>query len=358
VHWAASILGEGFYSSNWMVNSASGIIARGLQQAYGDGGSGFVSLHSIIGTQGIAGMASTLTATGTTGTGVGGWDLNLNSMNSYAIFPHAGQTPTYTDIAVRGRFIDIFWIPLGVSTNQFAYQVDGGPFTVVNTGVAITGTFGVTTVDLGTPNVNHTLTVSAGANGAAGSPFMMGHAGRNAAGMLPIIMGFSGRTSADVNRVITANGFTGVNGSSGGLSIQTGPEGPPDLLIYSDVWINDIAAALTSVQVAANTAQTFDFARGGNPNCDIVVAMAHRGSTADANELYPQYMETVEGITKSYGGMFINMWTAGQNNYNYMAGYNYWGDGAADGLPGNNSVHPSDIGHNVLGNFILQQLLA
>lgn len=274
VNFSASIW-NGFYSSNWQRTVAAaptgveGLVMDGLQRLYGDGGSGFISVVSTTGV--TAGSASTITPTGAGGA-VGGWDTFASGMNSFALFPHAALNgATLVDTNVRGTTIDIYWLKVGVGHN-FAYNIDGAGAVTVN-GVATDGNSGVTTI-AGLSDTTHNLVISA----PAGQPFIMGWRGRRASGIVPIRMGHVGRSTPDITTAGAPNVTTPGAGTTGGTSIQFFA---PDLLILADMGINDIGSQVTPDTFAQALSQACEYAKAGNPACDIVIPMSHRGNVAD-----------------------------------------------------------------------------
>jgi lysophospholipase L1-like esterase len=347
-----------FFASRWAANQVAaataleGLIMSYLQGRYGDGGSGFFSTFNVDGV--TAGSASGVAASGAGGNGAGGWDKVAQGMNSNALFPHvAASGVTLTDPNVRGSAIDMLWIPGTAAGITFQYNIDGaGLVQVANTVGAVTG-IGKTTV--GVAAGTHQLVIVA--NG--GQPFIMGWTGRNPTGILPVRLGHAGRTSNDLTTAgfgypaAQTTGLTSIPGAViSGTQVQTQQAAnlwpqPIDLLLIQ-LGINDVAISATAPQTfAANISQAIDIAKGANSACEVIITMAHRGNTADANDLYSDYCGRARGIAETYAAAFFSYWAGsfGRNNYGYMAGQQFWGDGTADGLPGADAVHPSNIGH-------------
>lgn len=346
---------EGYYSSSWATKTWKALTYAALQAAYGDGGSGFVSVHSTTGLG--TGSASTITATGASGTGVGGWDAYTSGPNGYMLFAHAAANgATLVDTNVRGRFIDVIYLPTTTAGVTIGYAVSGGgPSGSIGTTVGSVMGIGKFTIDRGSGNAGVcTLTLTA----TGGQPFIGGWLGRNATGIIPMRAGYAGRTTGAVAGAPAVGLPTGQ--TTGYLSIYSlYGVGVPSLFMYSaDMLINDIAATTTALAVGQNIAQAFDWAKLSNTNCDIVAFAPHKGNTADTTYLYQQYLRELRAVCEEYGAMLIDAWPIGYNVWSYWNGLGYWGDGTNDGLAGSNVVHPSDAGHQAMANILKPLLLA
>lgn len=370
MNWSASIW-NGFYSSNWQRTTTTaptgveGLVMDRLQQLYGDGGSGFISVFCTTGV--TAGSASTITATGSGGTGAGGWDSYLFGINSMTLLPHAsGNGATLTDTNVRGTSIDIYWLPVTATGNTFTYNIDSSGAVTVDTHVASVTGLGRTTIT-GLSDTTHTLVIS----NVLGFSYLMGWTGRRATGILPIRMGHAGRTMTDVSTAAPAGlpaaqttPYTSIPGamlSGAVVQSQQGVNLWPqalDLMIVGDMGINDIANGTTSLLFEGDLTFLLDIARTANSNCDIVIVPAHRGNTADANEVYSSYIRPSISVAEGYGAAVINMWPLGRNAYApwNTSNLGYWGDGTNDGLAGSDGVHLSDKGHAFVAKTVLPLL--
>ncbi len=157
-------------------------------------------------------------------------------------------------------------------------------------------------------------------------------------------MNHAGRASSDVasKSLLTSGATTGL------LSIEALA---PDLFVYA-LGVNDIAAATTPSAYAAYVAYALDYARAGNPLCDIVMVAPHRGNLPDPGQLYPQFMVELRAIAESYGAMLVNFWPIGKNSYPYWSKLGYFGDDGWDGLAGADPVHPSDAGYAFMASVL------
>lgn len=303
-NWSASIW-NGFYSSNWQriyqnvlgtntpkpPTGIEGLVMDALQQKYGDGGSGYFSVQSVNGV--VAGSASTASASGAGGNFVGGWDTlaNVGAINNVNMFPHvSGSGVTVTDTNVRGSNIDVYWYPtLTAGPPTLAVTIDGVAQTAITLTVGSVTGIGKTTYPV-SPGT-HTLQIAA----TVGQPFLVGWCGRFDTGILPVRLGKVGRASYDAsvgNQTLMPNAETtgkqslqGAALQSGGTNLwgsgKSGETSGPDLLIVADMMLNDITYQ-QPVDVAVNAfQQILNYARIGNPNCEILVVNANLGAAND-----------------------------------------------------------------------------
>jgi len=171
----------------------------------------------------------------------------------------------------------------------------------------------------------------------SGSAALADVRGLNTTGIVGYGMNHFGRSSGDVHTVTSLSSALTI----GRVSIEAFA---PDLFIYEE-GINDLTFDVLGISYAYNVASAMDFALAGNPLCDVVIVVPHRGNTPDLTELYPAYIRELRAVADSYGALLVDFWPIGKNSYPYWSNLGYFGDGTADGLSGNNPVHPGDAGH-------------
>jgi lysophospholipase L1-like esterase len=323
-------IAQGFYSSSFATNGFFNKLVLALQNQYGDGGSGACS---VINTNGlIPGSAGNITASGSGGNAVGGFDAFAIGLNGYALYPNTpGSGAALTFTGIRGTTVQVVNYPTGYA-GTMTVSVDGGAPTTIS------GSTGGSAVAMGVTNIAATAGVHiVVVTFNSGTAILADVRGLNNDGIVGYGMNHYGRSSGDV-RTTTYLSSTPLMGN---ICIEAFA---PDLFIFEE-GINDIGYDVLGITYAYNVACAMDFARAGNPLCDIVIVAPHRGNTPDLAELYPAYIGELRAVAESYGAMLVDFWPIGRNSYPFWSSLGYFGDGTNDGLAGSNPVHPSDAGH-------------
>lgn len=338
---------QGFEASD-LTTRASGntyvnVLRNALQAQYGDGGSGFISaamsplFFSAPWTSANTGVSTTGTWTKESGAGPASADIYTNAPGSTVTFQY-----------VRGTKIPVYH---GTNTiaGFFTVTIDGTLVGNVNSNAALGIGVETYTVAAGT----HTVTITASDTNYTN---IFGVRGTNSTGVIVDNFGLTGQTSGGG---LSAAGYGATVPWSGGSSI------PCDLFIYA-LGVNDAHAntgyANTADIYAQNIATTFEYIKNDTTftslgTTDLMIMMPHIGQFQGAGPNYGVMMERAMGIAAAYGGAFVSMGTIYRNSYNYFHSLNGFG-GTADssGAAGNDPVHPSNIGHNLYGQILVNLL--
>lgn len=341
---------RGYYASDLGPTSSNtswaGKLRTYLQGLYGDGGSGFhgsrdnATAHANLSAYTLP---VTLTGTwadylGTDGPGSQGMQCNTT-----------GSTMTTT---VRGSTVKVYYITVS-SGGTMDIAVDGATAESVDTagsnGVGIYTKSGLST---GTHQIVITKTAT-----DTGYVFILGFSGTNDTGLIVHNFARTGGNSA----------HPATNASYGGGQWAGGNLLPCDLIIYG-YGVNDAASNVAIDTYTANVrrylAGVVDIANANKPGLgnrpttpdpkngavDIMFHMPHVGKWEGASEFYPEYLTRVRGLAETFGAAVLDEWTIYRNSWNYFNSLSGWGQANGSPTPGatgTDSVHPSDIGHNL-----------
>lgn len=344
------------------------VLRRGLQQQFGNGGSGFRSSYDCV--------ASVLVAnygflSGELGSNTGGpWNiynaggstdgpgaLQLTNGPASGAGPFVAGTLTWRN--VYGSTINLYCADTNATVNL---TIDGG----ASIPIVLTNTSSIRRRQVAT-NLSpgpHTVVLSIGTAGV----FISGVEGLNPTGAVVHNYSQIGYTSQSfATAAVWTNGFA--------PTWMGGVNNPADLVIYQ-LGVNDAGNTLQPFLVS-NTANGaigafnayLDWVRvfldgvrdtaTTNPP-DILLCHSHIGNTEPAGprkRAWGQYGMGFLGLAQLYNAAYINYWTLGRNSYQNWAAQSLWGNAASPGNPGVDGVHLSDVGHNLVGQTLLSLLV-
>lgn len=338
----------GAASSNLSTNTGTSYVGQLrtlLQNTYGDGGSGFISVN----------MAplyfSTAYTTAQTQVSVTGtWTVASNGggpANSSIYSNVPGNSVNF--YYVRGTTIAVYYAAVTAS-GKFTVTIDGSVAGIVNA-YSTTGPVGYTTFSVATGA--HTVTLTNSSTGAGAYSLFFGVRGTNPQGVIVDNYGFSGQTSG---AAITGTSYNSPMDWSGGQYL------PADMVSYA-LGVNDARALLGYATTADNFEQNvwtyFDYLRNatgytlnGIPP-DALFIMNHIGKWQGAGPNYYTMSTRTRNLSFDYSGLYVNVGTMYKNSWNYAFLQNYWGDATQNtGVTGNDFVHPGNVGHLALATTL------
>ncbi|MEU6362307.1 glycosyl hydrolase family 28-related protein [Streptomyces albidoflavus] len=346
---------QGFYASNLHTGGWVGRMRTALQARYGDGGSGFFSTSRSavkLNSGADAAAVAAWTTAGCMATTTGTWTLGGSLFGpgiTYLYTDAAGATMTFPKVV--GTTLKIYTVSGGGARAAFTYSIDGGaPVTVADGGIS-TSNIQVTTVT-GLSAGEHTVVLAwAGtATGTGQNLSVCGVAGENASG---IVVDNNAKAGASSGSYVTSS-TSGSNSALGG-SWNGGADNPADLIIYT-AGPNDAAANTTGVTWSQNVAKFLKLIRDtgtASGKTDIMIIVPHLGKHDVTNFVYQDYANQARAFADTYNVALINLWTFGQNSWQYWADLGYWGDANNPGAAGADSVHPGDAGYTAIATHIL-----
>ena len=338
----------GTASSNLSTNTGTswvGQLCTLLQNTYGDGGSGFISVNMNPSYFSTA-YTSAQTQVSITGT----WLTSFNSggpANSSVYANVPGESVNF--YYVRGTAITVYYA-VGTSSGNFTVTIDGvatGPINAYGT----TGPIGYTTFQVATGA--HTVTLTNTSTGAGAYSLFFGIRGTNPRGVIVDNYGYSGQTSG---AALTGNTYGSPVDWSGGQYL------PSDMVCYA-LGVNDARAlsgyATTADNFEQNVWTHLDFLRNatgyilnGIPP-DVLFLVNHIGKWQGAGPNYYQMSTRTRNLSFDYSGLYVNVGTMYRNSWNYAFTQNYWGDATQNtGVTGNDFVHPGNVGHLALATTL------
>jgi hypothetical protein len=86
--------------------------------------------------------------------------------------------------------------------------------------------------------------------------------------------------------------------------------------------------------------------------------LPHLGKHDVTNYVYQDYAVRARGLAEAYGGAIVDLWTIGRTSWDYWNSLGYWGNPAAVGTTGTDSVHLSDTGYAYVASQITPLLMA
>lgn len=334
---------HGMDSSN-LLHSALGRsyacrLRTSLQSLYGDGGSGYQGTQDMMAQGGYTAASRGMSTTGT-------WSARLNQgcASNYYLLASAAATITFTN--VRGTSIDI-WYAQSTTMGSFTYSIDGAAAVTVN--AAIAGDTAMAATATGLSVGEHTVLIS----WVSGFNAICGVSGRFTTGVIMHNFGVQATTSGSIIDTSGSPQFGNAVDFSGGVSAMTA-----SLIIYA-YGVNDAHAiaggATTSTAFVQNLAVALSRWRGTNgAPVDFLVVAPHIGNWQLNTVSYYAMMAEARSLCAIYGAAFISIGASLKNSWQYARDLNYWSNTQAfPGDPGNDAVHPSDVGHLIMANIIL-----
>lgn len=337
--------GRGYFASVLDTKGWAGIVRASLQASYGDGGIGFISAGAdlglnIIGSGVPAGYAAQMKVASS-----GSWVGGVSSVNSgpgvsgSTASATPGDTMTFT--SVRGTVIDLYYLK-GAGLGDFTYNIDGaGPVTINTAGASGTGLTTVSGLAAGTHTV--VLTVTVGGGGVQ----INGVRGRNATGVL--IDNYSSQGAKAAN-------WTG-NATFGTPALWSGGNSNQADLIIASMGLNDDTSAVTAAAFIQSIVTALNSAKEGTNPTSLLIMPAFAAAGWSANLLLQQYTTQLQALATYYGCGILSMGGRYNGSWQQARNQSYWSTGAgASGGPGNDTVHPGDIGHAIWGNQLIALL--
>jgi lysophospholipase L1-like esterase len=345
-------ISQGAWASNITPSATAtnyvGLLRNYIQDIYGDGGSGFLSCVNTSSFQSGPWSAYNGTTAGVSVSGswayggVGGsGGVGANYISSTTL----NNTITFT---VRGINIRVFYFE-NTTHGNFDITINGSFIQTVNSGA---GPGPVTKSVLITDAVTTTKTVVI-TQKTNGSPVVIqGVRGYNDTGVCVDNYSYGGATLA----LDIANPFSSPfqDWSGGGLS------GTAKLVIYV-LGLNDISGSVDTYKSNfGNFMQLYKkyTTDTGLGNVDFAIVQLPLGNfTSGTASTYAQLVSYTRDVANAMGWIHINLWANVVPTYANGTAQSYWGIGSTPGIPGNDTVHPSDIGHEIIFDNIKQYFI-
>lgn len=345
---AGDSITRGYFSSDLGSKGWAGLLRSALQATYGDGGGGH---RGAIDTSIMSGAVTSYPAEQATlsnaATPGSPWsNSGTNDGPGSTSVRTFGPGNYITLQRVRGTTIRIFChndVTLGAAAT---YSIDGGApvaFTTLGTKAV-----GITTVS-GLANTDHTVTITHADVGTQ-SLIVSSAEGSNATGVL---VNNYGRASGGSNQLSLASSGYGSGGEWSGGSLN-----PADLVIYA-YGVNDAGGGVTAAGYLANVDTYLRRVRGAGAKrgqVDILFLMQHMGNnTAAALTAYRDNVNNVRTVAETYGAAVVDMWAIGANSWDRWSDLGYWSSGTTPplGSAGQDSLHPSDAGHQAIADVLI-----
>lgn len=340
-------VGEGS-STDWRLDGYMGLTIGDLQDEFGDGGSGFMG----------AGWLNTTGATASKITTTGAWTTvdDTGLLGRRVLKPTTAGNGAIVTGTIRGTTAKIFL--LGQTTyGVWDYRIDSGswiPIDMNNANEMLTVT--VTGLSSGT----HVIDVRA----TSGDGRWIGIAGYFANGVVLDNVSVTGTRITDY-----ATQTTGLTGAGGDIYKNTMiyqifkafapvhlfimPMGINDVIfdVTDTTWQADEWNALACIGVAMD-----EFGPSAGIRPDVLTIAKHVGQ-ADiiaGFSLWERDWLQMHSIIRDYaeavGAAFIDVWARGGRSWTAFAAENFWGSGNTD------IVHPSNIGHGIMRDMVLEML--
>jgi lysophospholipase L1-like esterase len=346
---------QGYYASNVRTKGWVDLLRTSLQATYGDGGSGFrgSSLTSLFQTANSVPAEATAAynAAGNLATLSGTWSAGGNDFGPGAYYVFTQQAGATWTLSVRGSTIRIYTVGGGGNHANFTYSVDGSAAVPV-TDIGGAQQIQVTTIT-GLSAASHQVVLT---YAGTGSNFLSvcGIAGENTSGVIVNNFARYGSRAANYSGVTVSGDQTMSTGYNGG------PQYPADLVILTH-GPNDANNNDSGDTWAKNTRKMISYIRdgaGATGTTDLAIMMPHVGAYDTTNYLYQDYCERALGLAHTFGAAVVNMWTLGNNSWNYWHSFGYWANASSPGTAGTDQVHPSDAGHQAIADVLAPILTA
>lgn len=327
-------IGKGTDASNQFHTSWPGLLRRALQQKFGDGGSGFVTVDQaqggVVGSTGAWTTAPAFGQPSRGGPGGVSYRPTVAGNGATLTFPVWGSTVT-------------LWAKTAPSFGRVDVAIDGGaPVQVpLTAAVSVTGR-----AFTGLTAGPHSVVVTA----ASGSSEVYGVSARNATGV--VVDNYSGGGNSIAGSAFSLATVT-VSGTGTYTTDTLAAMGTCDALIIA-LGVNDTLAALSTGEALSDNlngviARAWDQGATDSTPPDIVVVVQHAGKVdtfLDTALEYPQVAQQLRSIADGYGAALVDVWAAGGRSWKRWADANYWGSSNTD------TVHPNDAGHRAYFDLI------
>jgi lysophospholipase L1-like esterase len=345
---------QGYYASNLHSGGWVGNVRQALQSKFGNGGSGFYST-SRSGTY-ISGAEDTQALTswrsvGCVITQTGSWTLGGSNYGPGCTYIYADTTGASSQFKFTGSTLKIYTVTGGTRAG-YTYKIDAGGTVAVPQASGGATDIAVTTVS-GLSAGDHTVTITwnGTASGTGQYLSIVGVSGENASGIVVDNLAKAGaKASTFGNPADTALNAVWNGGKSYPADLVIFTAGPNDAAATpptsGDAWANSVAKYIQTVKNANNGAT------------DIMFVLPHLGKHDVTNYVYQDYAVRARGLAEAYGGAIVDLWTLGRTSWDYWNSLGYWGNPAAVGTAGTDSVHLSDTGYAYAANQITPLLMA
>jgi hypothetical protein len=336
---------EAGYFADLKENGYIGLIAKGLQQVGGDGGSGYQSTERSLVIPGTPLYADSIALTGT-------WDRLVTKFGPAGCSLRSTAHGSTATFHVRGSEVKI-WYSTFPGLGQFEYSIDGGgPQPVDCNGSALT--IAHTTTPGLTPG-NHTVVVR-----KIGSPLiqLFGVSAESASGCVVNNFSRPGSSTDMMNNEDTVNFPIALAARTGRWS--GGDLYPADLVIIG-TFANDAISSIDPSQSVRNIRSYLEYVRTNDTrsNVDLLFVVKHIGRiNADITYRWYDYVLRCNELAEVYGAAVVDLWSRWDNSYANFAAVNGWGDSASStGAPGSDPIHLSNIGMRLYADEVLPVLL-
>lgn len=316
------------YNANTRDQGYLGKIVKDLQFAYGDGGSGvFGTERSDVLSATNAGYTDRIVTTGTWISGA-----NVSGPGGYSIL--SAVTDSTATLHVRGSKIRIlWWRNTGLGT--FSYKIDGSsPVEVVTEGASGVG---ITEVDVSSGDHTVVLTKTATNTGPIG-----------------IWDVWAGETDGvRLNNYAAPGADSSLVGASYTYSDYSGGVLDPDTpdLVIVGFGPNDASGSVTPDSLSQNIGNYLNKILEKQPT-DILFVIKHVGKHDSSPPKYPAIAARYRELADIYNAAYVDIWTLFSNNWRSMNEIQGWGNTTTPGIPGDETIHLSNIGHAAQANLI------
>lgn len=322
------------YNSSSIAKSWAGLMQQELQALKGDGGSGFRGVTDGYGSSYGAAVLGDQYAPVDKVIFTGSWTEAASAMYpfsgpgfSMAATTTVGSSATFT---VRGNHLKVYFLGVTGAGGVISFTIDG---------VTLPGTVNVggkssiapvsATISSFAGTGTHTVTVTL----VSGGVNLYGISAENPSGAVVNVFARPGVSASQVN--------TGINYGTdwnGGVNYRA------DLIVYA-LGINDLKSTdANGSQVGEHARNFMARLRDSGVNSPVVMLSNHPGKF-DINRRHVSIQARLREVAEAYGGCYVDMWGKYDNSWSVADAAGYWGSTTALGVSGDESVHPSDIGH-------------
>jgi lysophospholipase L1-like esterase len=376
-------IAQGFYASNLATTSWASLLRIALQNAYGNGGSGMFAMSNggpfwtangnsgattyyttTVGTNNfmqLSGTFSTPTMPATQSNGPG----------TLVQFP-TGTTATMT-VTVIGTQVTVYYANVGP---HFTVTISGGGGGTISP--AASGTYSAGTTNIvsqtftGLTSGSHTVAIQQTATGT-GQISIGGIRGTNTTGVTVDNYGAVAMTSQfSSNYQETTAAIPQLSGVwQGGVAQASSlviygmcvndmndSVDPDQYAEYVTSYMQGVLDSGTSVYNGSSFVwDTFTGSPYTAPTgaTDVIFLIPHFGQY-DIGSEGSNYVSRISSLASKYNALVIDMNTIGRSSWAYWDSLNYWGNGTTPSLSGHDVVHPSDAGHKLYADTIVQAL--
>lgn len=334
------------YNASSIAKSWAGLMQKDLQALKGNGGSGFRGVTDGYGANFGAAVLGDKYSPADRVIFNGSWQES-----SSATFPYSGPgfsmassvTPgSSATFTVTGSHLKLYYLGVTGTGGVLGFTIDG---------VTIPGTINVgskpsnaplsTTISSIADNETHTVTVTL----LSGGVNLYGVSGENPTGAVVNVFARPGASAKEVN-----------GGTNAGADWNGGIYYRADLIIYA-LGVNDLGEVdAYGTQVADHAKNFMSRLRESGVTAPVIMLSNHPGKF-DVNNRHVAIQARMREIAESYGGAYVDMWSKYDNSWAAADAAGYWGSTTTLGAPGDDPVHPSDIGHASIWNSLREVVI-